>query len=600
MANHPTVLMTTWRFSVALLLCASALAVGAQSPPAVDSAAVGLWWAEHMEGPAVRGELTVDVRGTEYRARVAGFDVPVTRNGNSVQFKLPGINGEFRGTLSDNARAIAGHWVQPAGYVSFQPRATPLELIGSSSRSWIGQIVPLEERAQLYVQIRRENGKLLAAIRIPANNRFGNETFAVEVKQNEIVLTGTRGTLRGSYDSRSDRLLLTLAGSSPQVFTRRNQRNAVGFYPRTPWPVSYSYRRPDASRDGWQTASLKDTALDSRPIEALMQSILDADPSDPSTVPIHSILIARRGKLAVEEYFHGFDRDRPHDTRSAGKTFAPLLVGVARAQGAKIEPQTLLSDVLPQYRPFANGDERKSKLTVEHIMTMTSGLACDDNDPSSPGAEGRMQSQQNQPDWYKYTVDLPMVRDPGGATAVYCSADLNLVGGVAGAAAGVWNGDLFSRFVARPMAFGTYHLNLMPTGDAYMGGGVYLRPRDALKLGQLYLNGGLWNGARIVGKEWVDRSTASHAAFARPVIDIDLNHEYGYGWHIHHFTSGGRTYRQFAAEGNGGQFIMVFPELDMVVAINSGKYASPLWYRWGLEVVAKYLIPAAAGRISVP
>src|ERR1700682_4983047 len=101
-----------------------------------------------------------------------------------------------------------------------------------------------------------------------------------------------------------------------------------------------------------------------------------------------------------------------------------------------------------------------------------------------------------------------MQREPGGEHAIYCSADLNLVGGAVARATGKWLPEFFDENFARPVEFGPYHLNLMPTGEAYMGGGAYLRPRDELKLGQLYLNGGTWNGRRVVSKAWVEESIA--------------------------------------------------------------------------------------------
>jgi CubicO group peptidase (beta-lactamase class C family) len=175
--------------------------------------------------------------------------------------------------------------------------------------------------------------------------------------------------------------------------------------------------------------------------------------------------------------------------RSAGKTLAPMLVGVARDHGAKVEADTPVYSLFPEYKPFANWDERKSRLTLQDLMTMTPGLACEDSDSSSPGGENQMQSQTQERDWYKYTLDLPMKRDPGGSTAIYCSAALNLVGGLAERTAKRWNADLFYEYLAQALQFGEYHLNLMPTGDVYTGGGAYLRPRDELKLGQLYLDG---------------------------------------------------------------------------------------------------------------
>ena len=581
---------------VVLLLSYTSVAVLAQ-PPAIDASLVGLWMGERAEGQASRGRVTIDARGSEYRAHGAGFDLSVTRTGDEMRFAVPDNRGEFRGRMSADAKTITGHWIQPVGIVSFQPRATTIELVASRSGLWTGEIVPLDERLHLYVDIRRKSGSLVAAIRIPETNWYGNETLRVVASDKDFTLLSAapppRDKIRGVYDAANDQLLLSIVGPSPEVFRRVDRSQAAGFYPRTPQPAPYSYRQPDQARDGWRTAHASDAGVNLNPIRALIRSIIEADPADPATVPVHSLLVARHGKLILEEYFYGFDRERPHDSRSAGKTYAPLLAGIARDHGARVDPRSLVSDLLPQYAPFANADDRKARLTLEHMMTMTSGLACDDSDLSTPGAEDRMQAQRGQTDWYKYTVDLPMSREPGGPSAVYCSADLNLVGGIAGTAAGVWNVELFARQVAKPLQFGRYHLNLMPTGDAYTGGGVYLLPRDALKLGQLYLNGGAWNGVRVVSKEWADRSTVAHATFEKPVNDIDVNHEYGYGWHVHHFAVGGRTYRVYSAEGNGGQWVIVFPDLDMVVGINSGKYGSPRWYRWGLETIPKYLIPAA-------
>ena len=78
--------------------------------------------------------------------------------------------------------------------------------------------------------------------------------------------------------------------------------------------------------------------------------------------------------------------------------------------------------------PFANPDPRKAQITLAHLMTHSAGLACNDNDDDSPGNEGTMQGQTRQPDWWRYTLDLPQAHDPGSRYA-YCSANINLVGG---------------------------------------------------------------------------------------------------------------------------------------------------------------------------
>jgi CubicO group peptidase (beta-lactamase class C family) len=128
----------------------------------------------------------------------------------------------------------------------------------------------------------------------------------------------------------------------------------------------------------------------------------------------HLLLIARHGHLALEEYFYGFDQDWVHDMRSAGKTFAPVLAGIAKDQGATLTPQTPIYPLFTQYSSFANPDARKQKIVLRDIMTMTAGNACDDNNDDSPGNEDRMQSDEKQRDWYKYSLDLPMLKDRQG------------------------------------------------------------------------------------------------------------------------------------------------------------------------------------------
>jgi len=351
--------------------------------------------------------------------------------------------------------------------------------------------------------------------------------------------------------------------------------------------TAWHYTIPLPTNDGWTTSSLQAEGLNQTPIADLIQKILTADPTS-TALKIHSLLIARHGHLVLDEYFYGFDQSRVHDTRSAGKTFAPLLAGIAN-----LAPTTPVYPLFTQYSTFANPDPRKQKILLRDIMSMTAGNACDDNDDNSPGNEDVMQSDAKQKDWYKYTLDLPQLSNPGSDNAIYCSGDLNLVGGAVAAAIHTWLPQYFADHIARPLQFDRYYLNLMPDGQAYMGGGIYLRPRDQLKLGQLYLDNGLWNGKRIVSKNWVADSTSIHSHFD-PKHSLGQQHNYGYGWHIHDLKSSDKTYRVFAAEGNGGQFVIVIPALDMVVGITGGSYGEfDQWYRWELELLPQFILPAA-------
>ncbi len=145
--------------------------------------------------------------------------------------------------------------------------------------------------------------------------------------------------------------------------------------------------------------------------------------------------------------------------------------------------------------------------------------------------------------------------------------------------------------LARPLQFRSYHLNLQPTGEVYMGGGASIRPRDQLKLGQLYLNGGTWNGRRVLSAQWVRQSLAAHAEF-EPRFGVD--HLYGWGWHIQHLVVGGRTYTEYSAGGNGGQLVIIVPKLDMVVGFTGGAYGEfQSWGRWSVDLIPRYIIAAA-------
>ena len=560
----------------------------------------GLWGAEVRFGVPAQGELTLDGRGGVWRALLAGYQVTVQAKDGNFRFKLPGDAGEFRGHLDAAANVIRGQWIQPKGDILNQQYASPIELQSISSSVWRGTVVPLEQRISVYASISSSSdGKLAAFLSNPEMNFFRRRIFTATRDGAKVHLEAKGWKIEGTYDDKSDTLSLQLLDSLPPFeFSRRKEKDAVGFYPRIPSDsADYRYRKPLPDNDGWTTASLGEEGLDEGPITALIDRILTADsPTNP--VDIQSLLIARHGHLVFEEYFYGFDEERVHDMRSASKTFAPVLVGLAKEHGAKLAPETPVYSLFTQYKSFENWDALKQEMSLRDVMTMTAGNACDDNDDNSPGNEDKMQSNPKQQDWYKYTLDLPMLKHPGGKDALYCSGDLNLVGGAVASATGSWLPEFFEQYLARPLQFGRYYLNLMPDGQAYMGGGAYLRPRDELKLGQLFLDGGVWNGKRILGRSWVEESISTHAQFD-PAYSLGQGHQYGYGWHINFLKSGGKTYRAFAAGGNGGQFVIVVPDLDLVIGINGGSYGEfDKWYRWELELVPQFIFPAATNAVN--
>jgi CubicO group peptidase (beta-lactamase class C family) len=223
-------------------------------------------------------------------------------------------------------------------------------------------------------------------------------------------------------------------------------------------------------------------------------------------------------------------------------------------------------------------------MRLEHLLTMRGGHFCDDNNEEAPGNEDVMQSQDKEQDWYRYILALPMDRTPG-EKIVYCSIDAHLAGGVLAKAAGEPLPELFDRLIARPLGMGAYHLNLAPTGDAYMGGGAHFRPRDFMKLPQLMMNEGLWAGRRIVGRDWARRSTAA-------LRDLTPKQQYGYLWNSVVYPYRGRQVRAFFAGGNGGQIFMAIPELELVIAFTGGNYSDSSLFIPQRRMVPELILPA--------
>lgn len=537
-----------------VLLLVLAVPLSAQDP-------AGLWGAETLFGPQVRGAFTLERSSSAWTLRAGGFEVAAPLSGDELHIALPDGQGELRGTPH------SPFWIQPRGNLG--QYATPVTLEPIGANAWRGTLTPLDDRFSLYLWIaRNEDGSLRGSFHNPEVNWNGRAAwFRVELKEESIALADPKtGKVRfvQPYDAKAR--TITMNFGAPFALTPRTRENAIGFAPRSS-PAPYRYRAPLDLRDGWPVARARDVGLDEDLLRQFVQKILDVDPTDANAPRIHSLLVARHGRLVLDEYFFGFGPEHTHDLRSASKTFTSLMAGIAMDRNAAFTIDT----------PIANG----SPITLAHLLTHSSGLACDDNDDASPGNENTMQNEAK--DWYGYFAALPVVHPPG-TTYAYCSGGINFAAGMVAKAMNAWLPEFFERTIARPLQFGEYHVNLMPDGQAYGGGGMYLRPRDFLKLGQLYLDGGTWKGKRIVSKKWVQSSTAHRITTSTGGSD-------GYAWHRYALRAGDRTYDEYEASGNGGQFAIVVPALDLVVVITAGNYGQyGVWRTFRDELVPRYVM----------
>jgi CubicO group peptidase (beta-lactamase class C family) len=598
--------MTALRLLI-LFLSVAVFAAPAEAQTGDDL--IGLWGGRAGASPGLAGALTIERRGAVWNARIARIERSSRARNGEIRIRFP-AGGSFRGKLRPDGRTLTGFWIQPPS-AQFQPMATPLSFVAAGANAWRAAVRPLDERFDLYLDIfRGPDGALKAAFRNPeANFNGGAGQFSLSQAANALHFVAKRGSRERSVDamllSSPERIRIDWPGLGQTVeLTRQSRREASGFFPRPASAPAYSYHPPETRPDGWKVARAGEVGIDEGALTTLVRTIAQSDPSAPDASLIQSLLIARHGRLVLEEYFFGFDAERPHDLRSAAKTFASVLMGTEMHRGVKIGPDMPIYAVLRSMGPFANPDPRKARITLADLMTHTSGLACDDNDDQSPGNEQTMQSQNRQPDWWKYTLDLPQLHDPGTLYA-YCSANINLVGAALTAEGHMWLPAMFERDVAAPLQFGRWYWDLMPNGEGYLGGGAYLLPRDFLKIGQLYLDGGIWNGRRIIDTEWA-RSSPIPRIEVTPqstgLTDEQFGNAYirgadGLTWHQVTVTSGGRTYKGYSAGGNGGQLLLVFPELDLTAVVTGGNYGQGgIWLRWPQRIVGDNIIPAIRER----
>lgn len=324
---------------------------------------------------------------------------------------------------------------------------------------------------------------------------------------------------------------------------------------------------PQAKQDGWTIASIESAKLSPTRLDA-MEKAIRAD----EFKKITSVLVARNGKLVYENYFGGSDASAFRNTRSATKTITGMLIGIAIDKKLLAGVNAPVMKFFPDKKPVENPDSRKEKIAIEDFLTMSSLLECDDYNQISRGNEERMYLIE---DYVKFTLDLPVRGFPAWATKPkdlpygrsfsYCTAGVVTLGGVLERATKMSVPEFAKQNLFAPLGIPKVEWQITPTGLAMTGGGLGLQSRDYLKLAQLYANGGVWNGKRVVSEDWVKSSTQPHA-------QIDDETEYGYLWWLKTFKSGDKKFAAYYMTGTGGSKILVFPELEMTVVITSENF----------------------------
>ncbi|WKN40747.1 serine hydrolase domain-containing protein [Tunicatimonas pelagia] len=320
---------------------------------------------------------------------------------------------------------------------------------------------------------------------------------------------------------------------------------------------TYTYQQPEKLEDGWMTSDLQSQKIDTTRIYQLFSQLQREEHK------IHSVLLVKDGRLILEEYFGGNSVDQPHDLRSTTKSIRAILMGIAIDKGVIESVNDPIFKYLKTPVPTKNLDDRKEDITIKHLLTMSTGLECNDWDKKSKGQEDRVYKKK---DWLQYTLNLPMVNDPG-TVSNYCSMGVVLAAEIISQASGTAIDQFAEKCLFEPLGIHnvqwghTSDKNVIPSGKR-----LYLTSRDMAKIGQLILNRGQWNGKQVVSAQWIEEATTPKTK----ITGID----YGYLWWNIPFKVNGNITIAKVATGNGGQYIMVIPEMDMVAVFTGGAYNS--------------------------
>jgi CubicO group peptidase (beta-lactamase class C family) len=312
------------------------------------------------------------------------------------------------------------------------------------------------------------------------------------------------------------------------------------------WSCSSCQSDSSSPAQRWPTATPEEHGVDSAVLASVVELIDEED------LPVDSLQLVRNGVLILDSYFYPYLGDRAHDIASVTKSVTSTLVGIAVDRGLLTLDQDAVAS-FPDLVPMPPNDGR-SDIELRHLLTMTSGLDCG-RAPGEPELYAMIESDH----YVKHALELPMAVPPGTEFA-YCSPGSHLLSGMITQATGKSALDFAWESLFDPLGIRKVVWPSDPQGVTHGWGNLQLHPYDMARIGQLFLNGGTWNGVLVVSKEWVEAATQSSV-----LADPDGT-GYGYQW----WVLAGALDGFYEARGRGGQAIVVWPAED-IVAVFTGR-----------------------------
>ncbi len=282
---------------------------------------------------------------------------------------------------------------------------------------------------------------------------------------------------------------------------------------------------------------------------------------------VRSFLVSQDGKTVLEEYFNGQDGNALHTLQSQTKSIVALLFGIAVDRGYVKDESVRVSEFFPEWE--AGGDARKAALSVKDLLTMSAGMEWEEmlaaDDPKNDNMNMFRSAR-----YLDYVLARPMAQPPFSEFK-YNSGCPMIVAGIIQKAAKMSLDAFAETHLFRPLGIQDYLWLKDSTGFPHAGGGLSLRPADMLKIGELVLDDGQWDGKAVVSKGWIGKAT-------RPYFQTTFeNSGYGYFWWTQELNvAKGRKTKVISARGAGGQYLYVVPEYRLVVSFTEENYSTPI------------------------
>ena len=261
---------------------------------------------------------------------------------------------------------------------------------------------------------------------------------------------------------------------------------------------------------------------------------------------IDSVLVVRNGRIVADAAVPGYEDDSLHIVHSVTKSIVSTLIGIAIEDGHLDGVDQPVLDIFAD-REIANVDARKGRMTVEHLLTMTTGFDCRDSYLHSWEGLGDLRSSH---DWIQHVLDLPMIAEPGEQFE-YCNSASFLLSAIIQEVTGKTADEFAQDRLFGPIGVTGYHWPANPDGISIGWGELLIAPRDLARFGLLILDEGRWHGEQVVPEAWIYDATTPH-------IDGTLQNGYGYQWWI-------RDDGIIEALGYKGQYVIVDRRRNLVV-----------------------------------